>query len=294
MESERLGNYRQFGVRMKTNGNGNGHDNGNGNGNGSSPGPKFTLASSMNRADYRSFRPTFLEELQSQIANPPFDYKDKSNISWIQILNFPDRIVQTLKRLNTQTIGSKSAGFQSAIRCAISMGLPDIHKMPALKELKRLEVYFNHLPQMGEPRELFLGQFFSTRLTTEFSGKRYNIPVSDEMKQDIAGVSSAYSITQYDVVNLACHFALLRDGNEIPLRYRQEWTTALTDFNSFAAMKVQGAYHMIKTLPGSEDLVMIVPLGLWGLTGFDPGFSHDSHLELYRREEEEGDFEDWN
>lgn len=266
--------------------------NGNGSGNGSrSP---FTLAASMNPADYRSSRPTFLEELQSQIANPPFDYKDKANISWLQIYNFPDKIVQTLKKLSTQTIGSKSAGFQSAVRCAISMGLPDIHKTPSLKELKRLEVYFNHLPQIGEPRELFLGDFFSTRLSTKFSGNRYNIPVTDTMKQDIAGVSTAYSIAQCDVVILACHLALLRDGNEIPPRYRQEWTTTLVDFNSFAAMKVQGAYSMIKTLPGSQDLVLVVPLGLWGLNGIEAEFSPDSPLGMYRREEGEGDFEDWN
>lgn len=283
---------------MKTNGNGSGNGSGNGNGHK----PCFSIASSMNRADYRSQRSTFLEELQSVLnnPNPPFDYKDKSNISWISVYNLPENVVQTLKKLSTLTTGPKTSGFQSAVRCAISMGLHDIHRIPYLKELKRLESVFNHLPQIGEPRELFLGQFFSTPLSCEFSGKRFNIPTTNDMKLDISTVSSAYSISESNTTVLAIILSLLRDGNEIPDRYRREWVEKVSDIDGLAQMKVQGAYSMIKTLPGAEDLVPIVCHGLSGLyADFASYFSGDFNISLdslgtcIDKEEERGD-EDLN
>jgi len=247
----------------------------------------------MDPASFRSSRLSFIEELQYQITNPTFDYKDKPNISWLQLHNFPDKVSLTLRKLSTQISASKSAGFQSAVRCAISMGLYDIHQMESMTLINRLETFFNHLPQVGEPCELFIGQFFSTRLVTEFSGVRYNLPVTDEMKRDIMAVSAAYSIALCDVVTLACIFALLRDDNPIPQKYRAEWSASILSLEGLAKMKAQGALSMIRTLPGGEGFNPIVHQGLSEKGVNEAGFSPDSPMASKDYKREDG-YDDWN
>lgn len=215
---------------------------------------RFKVASPVDPNSFSHVPHSFVESLRAEMENPTFDYRDKQNISWVSIYSIPEKIVQTLRKLSMHAHPSKVPGLHTSIRCAIAMGLPQIASNPHVKELKRLELCFNQLPQIGEPREVFVARYLADPLIINFEGVRYNVPVADNMKRIMGGLASSPHIRECDIATWAMHCALLRWGNDVPDNYRDEWEKKVGEIDGLISMKIEGAIGMIRRLPGGEEI----------------------------------------
>lgn len=237
-----------------------------------SPSPSRFLPSPMTPDHFIYPLRSFVSELQDYTKkdrdyrkNTPIEQREKTE--WLQIHHLPERIIATLKR-QAEKVTSKSAGYQLAIRCAVEITLPSLWSHPLVKELISLESTFNQMPQTGEARELFVFQYFATPLRIDFGGTRYNVPCSVSLHTSVSNLSKSINMLISDIVIWCLHLALLRDANDIPNNYREEWENKVREIEELISTKIEGAYGFLSALSGGQ-ISRIVPRGLRNSEGED-------------------------
>lgn len=220
---------------------------------------RFKVANTSDPSSFISYL-SFTDEL-SLYAQREYLDKKASTLkfdNWLSLHTIPDKIVQTLKKLS---VDISRCGLQCAIRCAIEISIPQIWANPQVKEFISLDSKFYSMPQIGESRELFVGQFLRSSFRIDLGGSRYNIQCGEALKTNLDGLAKAISMPLTDVASWCILLALLRADTNIPETYRSEWSMKQNEIDGLLAMKVRGAYSMIAMLPGGEDLVLTGPKG---------------------------------